>query len=219
MIALHERTLNPERRGQYIDMSLYEPLMRLLEPHIMAYDQLGIVAKPVGNSSLSFAPRNAYPSKDGTWMALSGSTQSIVDRIFQAVGRPELSTDERFHDVPSRMKNVRELDKLIGDWIRERDMEEVQRVFEETGAVIGPMYTVKQLYEDTHYRHRESFTAVKDEELGVLRMPNVQGKFSRTPGRIAHAGEPRGKSNKEVLCGMLGLAEEEYTALVKKGIV
>ncbi|MDH4617763.1 MULTISPECIES: CoA transferase [Brevibacillus] len=73
MIALHERANNPERKGQCIDISLYEPLMRLLEPHIVAYDQLGIIANRVGNGSLSVAPRNAYQTKEGKWVAISGA--------------------------------------------------------------------------------------------------------------------------------------------------
>ncbi|SBW07439.1 CAIB/BAIF family protein [uncultured delta proteobacterium] len=220
MIAVHERSQNPGNRGQYIDMALYEPLMRLLDAELMAYDQLGVVAKPSGNSSESFAPRNAYQCKDGTWMALSGSAQPIAARVFQAIGRPELINDERFCDNAARLRNVKELDSLIGSWIKERDMDEVQHVFGEVGAVIGPMYTTKQVYEDPHYIYRESFAAVEDHELGAtLRMPNVMGKFSRTPGRISHAGQPMGKSNTAIFRNMLGLSEEECAALRAKGII
>ena len=199
MIAVHERSQNPEKRGQYIDMALYEPLMRLLDAELMAYNQLGEIVQPAGNSSMAFAPRNAYQCKDGTWMALSGSAQPVAARVFEAIGRPELIEDERFCDNAARLRNVEELDKFIGDWIKERDMQEVQRVFEEVGAVIGPMCTVKQVFEDPHYTHRKSFVDVEDEEMrDVLHMPNVMGIFSRTPGRVAHAGQPKGKSNDAV---------------------
>ncbi len=220
MIAVHERSHNPEKRGQYIDMALYEPLMRMLDAELMAYDQLGEIVRPVGNSSMSFAPRNAYQCKDGTWMALSGSAQPIAARVFEAIGRPELIEDERFCDNAARLRNVEELDRLIGDWIKERDMDEVQRVFGEVGAVIGPMYTTRQVFEDPHYKYRGSFAAVEDEELGTtLRMPNVMGIFSRTPGRIAHAGQPKGKSNDAIFRGMLGLTEEECRDLAAKGVI
>lgn len=220
MIAVHERSQNPEKRGQYIDMALYEPLMRMLDAELMAYDQLGEIVRPVGNASMSFAPRNAYQCKDGTWMALSGSAQPIAARIFEAIGRPELIKDERFCDNAARLRNVEELDRLIGDWIKEREMHEVQRVFDDVGAVIGPMYNARQVFEDPHYKHRGSFAAVEDEELGTtLHMPNVMGIFSRTPGRIAHAGQPKGKSNEAVFRGMLGLTEEECRELAAKGVI
>lgn len=220
MIAVHERSRNPEKRGQYIDMALYEPLMRLLDAELMAYDQLGEIVRPMGNSSLSFAPRNAYQCKDGTWMALSGSAQPIAERIFKAIGRPDLIEDPSFRNNAARLAHVEELDTLIGSWIKERNMDEVQRVFSEAGAVIGPMYTTKQVYEDPHFLQRGSFAAVEDEELGTtIRMPNVMGIFSRTPGKIFHAGQPKGKSNAAIFQGMLGLSEEECRELAAKGII
>lgn len=219
MIALHERALNPEGKGQYIDMSLYEPLMRLVEPHILSYDQLGVIAERVGNASVSVAPRNAYITKDETWVALSGAAQPIAANVFKAVGRPELIEDERFCDNASRLKNVAELDAIIGGWIKERDREEVQRVFSECGAVIGPMYDVSQLFNDPHYCFRESFISVEDEELGTVRMPNVVAKFSRTPGKVSHAGPVKGKHNEEIFKGMLGFSETRLQELREKKII
>lgn len=219
MIALHERNNNPERRGQSIDISLYEPLMRLVEPHILSFDQLGLIAERVGNASVSVAPRNAYVTKDGTWVALSGAAQPIAANVFKAVGRPELIEDERFCNNAARLKNVEELDAIIGGWIKERDWQEVQRVFSECGAVIGPMYTMDQLFEDNHYKARESFVTVEDEELGSVRMPNVVAKFSRTPGKVTAAGAPKGKHNEEIYSGMLGMAPDELARLHDKGVI
>jgi Predicted acyl-CoA transferases/carnitine dehydratase len=136
--------------------------------------------------------------------------------VFKAVGRPELIEDERFRDNTARMKNVGELDDIIGGWIRERDLEEVQRVFSECGAVIGPMYDMSQLFKDPHYIFRESFVNVQDEELGTVRMPNVAAKFSRTPGKVLHAGAPKGKHNEEIFKGMLGLSDSRLAELREK---
>ena len=219
MIALHERNLNPEKKGQYIDISLYEPLMRLVEPHILSFDQLGLIAPRVGNASVSVAPRNAYVTKDGTWVALSGAAQPIAANVFKAVGRPELIEDERFCNNAARMKNVEELDAIIGGWIKEREWPEVQRVFSECGAVIGPMYDMSQLFDDEHYKARESFVSIQDEELGTVRMPNVAAKFSRTPGKVVSAGAPKGKHNEAVFHDMLGLVQAELDGLREKGII
>ncbi len=219
MIALHERNSNPDRIGQYIDISLYEPLMRLVEPHILSYDQLGVIAERVGNASVSVAPRNAYITQDGTWVALSGAAQPIAANVFKAIGKPELIDDERFCNNAARVKNVAELDALIGSWIKEHTLEEVQRTFFDCGAVIGPMYDMSQLFEDPHYQHRESFVSVEDEELGTVRMPNVVAKFSRTPGAVQHAGAPKGKHNQTIFCDMLGLSAERLAALQEKGII
>lgn len=219
MIALYERANNPTREGQYIDMSLYEPLLRFMEPHLVAYDQLGIIGKRVGNGSVSTAPRNSYQTKDGKWTALSGASQSITKNIFKAIGKKELFEDEKFSTNQARLKNVKELDTLIGGWIKERNLSEVLQVFDDHGAVIGPMYDVSQLHEDPHFIHRETFITVKDEEFGEMRVPNVVAKFSRTPGAVKSLGANLGEHNDEIYYGLLALSEEEVKELKHNKII
>lgn len=219
MIAVYEREKNTDRRGQCIDISLYEPLMRLLEPHIAAYDQLGVVAKRVGNGSITVAPRNSYQTKEGKWIALSGATQQIAGNVFKAIGRPELIADERFSSNERRVKNSKELDEIIGNWIRERDLDEVFRVFNECGAVIGPMYDIAQLFEDPHYHHRESFVTMADPDFDTIRVPNMFAKLSRTPGSVRTTGPDKGQHNKEVYQRWLSMTDEQLKDLENNQVI
>ncbi|MFB5086953.1 CoA transferase [Psychrobacillus sp. PGGUH221] len=219
MIALHERINNPEHKGQVIDISLYEPLMRFLEPHLMAYNQLGKVAERLGNGSNTTAPRNAYQTKDGSWVALSASTQTITTNVFKAIGRAELIEDDKFSTNVNRLKHVNEIDEILGNWIKERDLDEVVDILSESGAVVGPMYDVSQLFEDPHYQHRETFIKLEDEELGEIEVPNVVAKFSRTPGKVRSSGATKGKYNEEIYKEMLGLSDERLEELKKLNII
>ena len=219
MIALHERSNDPNRKGQFIDISLYEPLMRILEPQITAYDQLGIIPQPIGNSSLQTAPRNAYQTKDGTWVALSGSSQSIAANVFKAIGREELIEDERFCTNEKRLENVEELDKILAQWIGERELDLVIETFTDAGAVIGPMYNMSQLFEDPHYNYRQSLVKVQDKDFGELTVANVFAKFSKTPGKVKTTGPDKGQHNDEIYKGFLSLSEAELKELQDKKII
>ena len=219
MIALFEQNQSKKPLGQYIDISLYEPLMRFLEPHLVAYDQLGEIAARVGNGSVQTAPRNAYLTKDNKWIALSASTQSIATNLFKAIGKPELIEDERFSTNESRLKNVNVLDEIIGEWIRGREMEEVVNVLNESGAVVGPMYDVSQIYEDPHYKYRETFVKIDDKDLGEMRIPNVFAKFSRTPGKIRSTGPDLGQHNEDVYGNLFGYSSEKIKELEDKNII
>ena len=219
MIAVHERDCLGSGRGQAIDISLYEPLMRLMEASIVEYSVLGTVPVRVGNRINTAAPRNAYRAKDGRWVALSGSSQPIAENVFRAIRRPELIEDPRFRDNPSRVRNVDELDQIIGAWIGEHPMEEVVDSFLAAGAVIGPIYDIDQLFSDIHFKFRQSLVEVEDKDFGQVTMPNVAVKFSRTPGRISHTGQDRGESNREIYSGLLGLSEEEIKHLQEIGAI
>jgi hypothetical protein len=57
---------------------------------------------------------------------------------------------------------------------------------------------------------------VSDPELGQIPMPGVVPTFSRTPGRIVHAGPRLGEYNDEVFAGMLGLSRDEMARLERE---
>jgi formyl-CoA transferase len=60
---------------------------------------------------------------------------------------------------------------------------------------------------------------VSDPELGQIPMPGVVPTFSRTPGRIVHAGPRLGEHNDEVFTGLLALPREEMARLAREGII
>lgn len=219
MIALYAQIKNGVEEGQQIDINLYEPLMRLLEPQITAYDQLGRIPVPIGNSSLQTAPRNAYLTKDNTWVALSGSTQSITENIFHAIGREDLITNPKFSSNEQRIKNVEELDEILGNWIRQYTYKEVVDIFSKAGAVVGPMYNIAQLFEDPHYQYRQTFIKVEDKDFGEMRVPNVVAKFSKTPGKVRHLGPDKGQHTEEILKDKIKLSDEQIQELKNLGII
>jgi crotonobetainyl-CoA:carnitine CoA-transferase CaiB-like acyl-CoA transferase len=63
MTALRAR--DTTGRGQVLDMAIIEPLLHLLGPQIIAYDQLGVLQPRTGNRSANNAPRNTYRCSDG----------------------------------------------------------------------------------------------------------------------------------------------------------
>lgn len=74
---------------------------------------------------------------------------------------------------------------------------------------MAPCNNVKEIFEDPHVQARENIVAVQDQELGgPIRMQNVVGKFSRTPGKIHHAGPILGSSNRKILVEQLGFDEK-----------
>ena len=209
MVALFERERHGGR-GQVVEFAIYEPLLTLLGPQVVNYDQLGLVQERSGSRLPFTAPRNTYRTRDGKWVAIAGSAQSIFERICRALERPELIADPRFRDNRIRMENAAELDAELQSAIERFDLDALIRRFEQHEAAVAPVNNVAQIFADPHYAARQNITAVPDEELGgPLRMQNVVGNFSRTPGAIRHAGPRLGEHNREVLVEELGFSEGE----------
>ena len=218
MVALFHRENSPEGTGQSIDLPIYEALMGMLGNQIMEYDQLGVTPQRLGNRTQFSAPRNLYQTQDGKWVAISGTSQPIVERIFKAIGREDLIEAPQFKDNRTRLHNADELDAIISKWMINHTQQEAIDRFLECEATIAPVYNISDILEDAHFAARGNIASVPDPDFGSVRMFNVAPKLSRTPGRIRHVGLEKGAANKAVYEG-LGLSPDDMRTLQKNGVI
>jgi formyl-CoA transferase len=216
MTALRAREVTG--RGQVVDLAIIEPILTLLGAQPTAYDQLGEVQQRTGNRSANNAPRNTYRTKDGRWVAVSTSAQSIAERVVRLVGRPELADEPWFAAGAERAKHADELDEAVGGWIAQHDRDEVVREFEAAQAAVAPIYDVRDVLTDPQFAALGSLVTVPDEELGPLKMQNVLFRLSETPGGIRSTGPRIGRDTAEVL-GSYGIDAEALAALRERGVV
>ncbi|MGP2438071.1 CaiB/BaiF CoA transferase family protein [Streptomyces sp. JW3] len=213
-LAARDRT----GEGQVVDMAIIEPILTVLGPQPLWYDQLGHVQPRTGNRSANNAPRNTYRTADGTWVAVSTSAQSVAERVLRLVGRPELIDEPWFATGAGRAHHADLLDTAVGDWIAGRPRAEVLAAFEAAEAAIAPVQDVRDVMADPQYQALDSVTTVDDPELGPLRMQNVLFRLSATPGAIRWAGRPHGADTDEVL-SELGLTPGDLKLLREAGAV
>ncbi len=206
-------------RGQVIDVSLYEPLFRLLIPYVTQYLTLGIVARRSGNEFPDAAPRNLYRARDGGWIAISATSQRVFERLAAAIGRPDLIEDPRFADNAARVRNREALDAILGEWIGSHTEDEILARCEESGAVAGPVYDVARILRDPHYAARGDIIRAPDPHLGEIPMIGVVPALSETPGAVVGPGPALGAHNAEIYGGRLGLSEEELDSLRAQEVI
>jgi crotonobetainyl-CoA:carnitine CoA-transferase CaiB-like acyl-CoA transferase len=219
MVALWWREHGEGGRGQVIDLSIFEPMFWVLGPQALVYDQLGIVQSRTGNSAPFTAPRNAYQAKDGRWLGLSASAQSIAERVMRIVGREDLVDEPWFRNHTGRIEHAAELDEIIQEWIGRHTTEDVLEAFAKHEAAIAPIYSIEDIFHDPQYEARETITTVDHPKLGPLKMPNVIPRLTLTPGRIDHPGPELGEHNREIYVKELGLPPEELVELEEQGVI
>ncbi|MDX3137092.1 CoA transferase, partial [Streptomyces europaeiscabiei] len=214
MTALAARDRTGE--GQTVDMAIIEPILTVLGPQPLWYDQLGHVQPRTGNRSANNAPRNTYRTADGSWVAVSTSAQSIAERVMRLVGRPELIDEPWFGSGAERARHADVLDEAVGAWIARHTREEVIEVFEKAEAAVAPIQDVREVMTDPQYRALDTITTVDDPDLGPLRMQNVLFRLSATPGAIRWAGRAHGADTDSVLTE-LGLSGPDIETLRQEG--
>jgi crotonobetainyl-CoA:carnitine CoA-transferase CaiB-like acyl-CoA transferase len=218
MMALYHRDVR-SGAGQLIDINLIEPLARLIEQPVLTFDQLGTVTGRTGNRWDISAPRNTYRTKDGHWLAMSGSAPTIAMRALRAVGRPDLTDDPRFAEAQQRLRNAAEIDAIMAAWIGERTLADAMAVFEQAEVAAAPVYDAEQLLADPQLEARGVYPSVADDELGEMRVQAPVPRLSATPGRVEHLGPALGEHNDEIYGGLLGLDDARRRQLHEDGVI
>jgi len=218
LAALHDLAKNPGKRGQEIDCSATEAMLRTLEFLAIEYDQLGTVRTRSGNRSQYAAPGNVYRTADGKWASIAASTQSIFERLCTALGIRELLQDERFATNPARVRHYKALDESVGAAIGKLTLAELRETLTKHEVGFSPIYDIADVFADPQFAARQAIVAVPDSELGSVRMQGVVPRFSETPGAVRRAGPTLGEHNDEVYRG-LGLTAAQIAGLKARKVI
>lgn len=192
--------------GQVIDLSLFDPIFTMMEPQMANWRLTGRVKPRTGSRSTNSVPRNVYRTADGAWVCLSASTQGMTEKLFAAIGQPDLAADPRFRTNADRLLHVGELDGIIAAFIGARSLEENLAHFDRAGVTIGPIMDAERLDGDRYVAEREALVEVPDAEMpgGWLPMHGAVPRLSATPGVLARPAPRLGEHNGAVLEPLLG---------------
>lgn len=187
MLALRHAERTGE--GQVVDVNLLESMLQLMGPLPAAYKHLGYLQPRLGSGIPYTVPRGTYKCRDGVWVALSASADSVAQRVLSILN---LEGDPRFVDFQGRSEHRTELERLTKEWIAARDSVEVLETFQAADAAISRVYSMADVVEDPHIVER----GVLQEVDGIL-MQRPVAQLSRTPGRMTWVG-PRASDDDHV---------------------
>jgi crotonobetainyl-CoA:carnitine CoA-transferase CaiB-like acyl-CoA transferase len=174
MVALHSGV------GQVVDVSLLESLFQLMGPLISLYELTGQMQARLGSGLPYSVPRGTYQCKDGAWVGVSTSSDSVAVRVLNLLG---VGGDPRFASFSARMEHRELLEAVMTDWCGERTQAEVIEAFTDAEAAIGPVMSMADIAADPHYAARQAIT-----EVDGTPMQGLIAHFSATPGDLRWQG-------------------------------
>jgi len=217
MVALHARDRSDQ--GQVVDVSLFEPFLRILESVIVRYDQTGQKKPRLGNQMEEDVPRNVYPTADGGFIAISCGSQRIFDNLMDAIGRPELKDDSRFSSMSLRVTNRDAIDGIVRDWMNRQPTDNALNRLLAHGVVVGKVNDIESVLADPHVLARKAIVAIEDAILGPTRLPAPVPKLSATPGEVYWTGREPGADNAHVFGDLLGFDKDSIEMLRRQSII
>lgn len=208
----------PGGKGQVVDLTLFDPIFATLGPMAAQHAVTSEAPKRSGSRSTLSCPRNVYRCRDGRYVSLSASVQAVAERLFRAIGRPELIQDRRFATNEARVRHDDLLDPIVAAFIAGLTRDEAMEHFTRADVTVGPILDVSELVEHPYLASREVLVSYPDPETGALPMHHVSPLMSATPGAIHSPAPALGEHTQEML-QELGYGAEEVEALRAQGVL
>ena len=201
-------------KGQVIDLSLLEPMVAIMGPDVSNYAATGVETEP-GKKIAS--PRGSYRCKDGLWVSMSGSTDTMAKRVFQAIGQADLFEDPQFKTNDARLANDQALDQMVADFMAGLNQAECLAHFRKHGVTVGPIYNSEQLLKDEHVKQRGVYVKLeKPQGQQAVVMHHVTPRLQGTPGKIRRPAPSLGEHTQEIL-ESLGSTPQDLESLNAQG--
>jgi crotonobetainyl-CoA:carnitine CoA-transferase CaiB-like acyl-CoA transferase len=217
MMAAHERQTSG--LGQWIDQSVNEGILRILEPLVAEYAKLGKRTPRTGNRNPNIAPGDLYLTKDGKYVFISAATQAVFERLMRAIGREDTLEDPRFRKNADRIKHPDEINQIVADWFATQNLADAVELLESKDVPVGPVNEIGDIVEDAQHIAREAIVKIADPLLGDVMMPTAIPFFSRTPGKVWGAGPQIGEHGDDILKTVLGYSDEKIERLRADGVI
>jgi len=215
MTALLERETSG--KGQWVQSSLLQSGIALLDFQAARFLMKGEVPPQVGNDHPTSMPTSAYTTADGH-INVAASGEGMWARLCEAIGRKDLLEAPEFKGQENRAKNRARLNEALNQALKARPSHEWVEKLNAAGVPCGPIYSVDQVFADPQVQHLQAAAEVDHPTLGRFKVVNQAVKLSRTASSMAAATPEIGQHTEEIL-RELGYSESDIRGMRERRVI
>ncbi len=210
-----------DRTGQpcFLDLSQREFVTTMIGEHVLETTINGTTPRPRGNRRPGVVPQGCFPCEgEDAWVAISVETDAQWRALCEAIGRPELGTDDRYRTADARARHTDGLDAAIAAWTRQRSTREAMRELQAAGVPAGAVQSGRDMLKDPQLASRGYYVTVQNVQAGPQRLRVAPYRMTATPPTITRAAPTLGQDTTAVLRDLLGYSPDEIKELERLGV-
>ena len=197
--ALYDR--QKTGKGMYIDVSMLDCQIAILENAIARYLSKNEIPKPMGSRHPSIAPFEAFKTKD-SYIIIAAGNDKLFESLCQTLNLNELINSSKYKSNSLRSENMNELKKILEDKLAYKTTNEWVKQFENLKIPCGPIYNIKEAVENPQVKARNMIVKAYHKVIGEFKLAGNPIKMSsykdeNKRGDIPDLDEHRNKILKE----------------------
>ena len=197
--ALYDR--QKTGKGTFIDVSMLDCQIAILENAIARYLAKNEIPEPMGSRHPSITTFEAFKTKD-SYIIIAAGNDKLFKNLCNVLQIQEISTDERFSTNSLRSENVDQLKKIIEEKLSLKTTDEWIKEMEQLKIPCGPIFNIKQAVENPQVQERNMIISSFHKKIGEFKSAGNPIKLStykdeKTRGDIPDLDEHREKIIKE----------------------
>ena len=204
--------------GQYIDVSMQEAMVSIMEGAVVRWTVGREILAPIGSHNTNESPMAAYRCKDG-YIIIGTVGNEHWERFCRAIGKQEWMKDPGYATKGLRWAKKWELAKEIEKSTTQFTVKEMEEKLDRERVANSPILNIQEVVEDPHLKARGYFLEVEHPVIGRTKISGFPYKLAKTPGEIDRPSPLVGEHNELILGKYLGISPGRVSQLKADGVL
>ena len=197
--ALYDR--EKTGKGTFIDVSMLDCQIAILENAIARYLTKNEIPKPMGSRHPSIAPFEAFKTKD-SYIIIAAGNEKLFEKLCNVLNISDIAKNSKFNTNSLRSQNIDQLKEILEDKLNIKSTNEWVSEMEKERIPCGPIYNIKEAVENPQVQSRNMIVKAYHKVIGEFKLAGNPIKMSSykdetTRGDIPDLDQHREKILKE----------------------
>jgi formyl-CoA transferase/CoA:oxalate CoA-transferase len=216
LMALHVRERTGE--GQFIDISMLEGQLTLLDHSLGIYLADGVLFGRMGTAYRTIVPYQTFRTRTED-LALAVGSDALWRTFCPLIGAPELTDDPRYITNAARVANRVPLLARLQEIFLGRTYAEWEAILEPAGIPVGAIRTLDRVVAHPQVKARGVLQDSRHPAAASAPVIAPYFRLSATPGGVRSPAPLLGQHTDAVLSDRLGLGRDELEGLRSRGVL
>ena len=217
-ISILSAIIKRDKTGQseHIDLSLLDCSVSALVNVASNYLVSGRIPKRYGNAHPNIVPYQTFKAKD-KYFNLAVGNDNQFRKLVEILDDEKLK-DEKFKTNAGRVRNRKELIKILQGIFAEKEASYWVDIFTKNNIPVGLINNLKEVFEDKQIMFRNMVRTL-DHKMGKLMLVGSPIKLKESKLKDFSPPPTLGEHTEEILKRLIGYNDEDIKILNEKGVI